>query len=482
MKIDPVLLAQMRAMKVDRPPMPFGLPVLPPGVVPEKARLAMDAAQAPTMSYLNRALAGMGFLGYPFLSELTQRAEYRNPTQRIAFEMTRKWIRLKSESGQKKDAEIKILNQRMREHKVRGWFRQAAIHDGQFGRGQLYVKIKGARRTQRELASPLLESRYKIPRGSLQGFKAIEPIVTFPYDYNSSDPLSDSYYAPRSWYVMGQLVHDSRLLTFNSHPVPDLLKPAYNFGGISMSQLIMETVDNWLSTRQNVNRMIQGYSTSGIKTKMSDVLSGQNDGNDLLDRADFFSLARENFGLLLLDKNEEEFFQFNAPISGLDKLQAQALEHIASVSQLPLIILTGIAPSGLNASSDGEIRIFYDLIHDMQETMFRENLEKVIRLEQLSEFGCIDPDITFEFEPLWQPDAEKLGRIRKADSDSAVELIAAGVISAQEERARLAKDPNSGYDGLDVDDDVPKPPDALVQGKDPLLAKVEGLTKPMGAV
>lgn len=481
MRIDPGFLAKLRALEVLRPERAWGLPDLPKGVMPEKARLAMDAANEPMFAYLNQAFAGMGFLGYPFLSELTQRAAYRNATQRVAFEMVRKWIRLKSESGQKKDAEIKILTQRMKEHKIRGWFRMAAIHDGFFGRGQLYVKIKGARRSARELASPLLESRYKIPLGSFQGLKVVEPLYTFPFEYNSSDPLADSFYAPRSWFVLGQRVHDSRMLTFISQPVPDLLKPSYNFGGMSMSQLIMETVENWLSTRKNVNRMIQGYSVSGVKTKMADVLNGGN-GDALLDRADFFAAARDNFGMMLLDKDSEEFFQFNAPISGLDKLQAQALEHISSDSQLPLIILTGISPSGLNASSEGEIRVFYDLIADRQEILFRENLEKIIRLEQLSEFGCIDPDITFDFEPLWQPDAEKLGRIRKADADSAVEMIAAGVISAQEERARIAKDPNSGYDGLDVDDDIPAPPDALVQGKDPLLAKVEGLTKPMGAV
>lgn len=462
MNINPGVLARLQALRVARPGMQFSLPQMPPGVVPERVRLAMDEAQGPAFAYLNRAFAGMGFVGYPFLSELTQRAEYRNVTERVAYEMTRKWIRLKSASDQDKSAEIKVLDQMLKEFKVRDWFRQAAIHDGFFGRGQLYIKIKGARRTNRELASPLLESRFKISRGSFQGLKAVEPIVTFPYDYNSTDPLADSYYAPRSWYVMGQQVHDTRLLTFTSHPVPDLLKPAYNFGGISMSQLVMETVENWISTRQNVNRMINGYSTSGIRTKMSDVLNG-GDGTNLLDRADFFAQARDNFGLMLLDKENEEFFQFNAPISGLDKLQAQALEHISSASQLPLIILTGISPSGLNASSEGEIRVFYDLIHDRQEGIFRENLARVIRICQLSEFGTIDPDIIFDFEPLWQPDVEKLALIRKSDADAGVALISAGVISAEEHRSKMAKDPDSGYEGLDADDTpvLPDPAGAL---------------------
>ena len=481
MTIDAGFLARMKAMQVDRPAAPWRLPDLPPGVVPEKARLAMDATAEPMFAYLNRAFAGLGFLGYPFLGELMQRAEYRNVFQRVSFEMTRKWIQLKSASSQSKTEEMKIIEQRLKEFKVRSWFRLAANHDGAFGRGQLYIKMKGARATKRELASPLLESRYKIPLHSFQGLKIVEPIVTFPFEYNSSDPLADSYYAPRSWYVMGQQVHDSRMLTFISQPLPDLLKPAYNFGGMSMSQLCMETIENWLSTRQNVNRMIQGYSTSGIRTKMGDALTG-GDGEDLMNRADLFVAGRDNLGCLILDKDTEEFFQYNAPISGLDKLQAQSLEHISAVSQLPLIILTGISPSGLNASSEGEIRVFYDLIHDRQESIFREPLEKIIRIIQLSEFGCIDPDVTFDFEPLWQADVEKLARMRKSDADAGVELIAAGVISAKEHREKMAKDPDSGYEGLDVDAELPEPDPNLVMGKDPLLAKTEGLEKPMGAV
>jgi hypothetical protein len=46
----------------------------------------------------------------------------------------------------------------------------------------------------------------------------------------------------------------------------------------------------------------------------------------------------------------------------------------------------------------------------------------------------------------------------------------------------MAKDPDSGYEGLDVDEELPEPDPNLVMGKDPLLAKTEGLEKPAGAV
>ena len=46
---------------------------------------------------------------------------------------------------------------------------------------------------------------------------------------------------------------------------------------------------------------------------------------------------------------------------------------MCSVSGQPLVKFTGITPNGLNASSDGEIRVFYDDIHAEQEAVFRDN-------------------------------------------------------------------------------------------------------------
>jgi hypothetical protein len=76
----------------------------------------------------------------------------------------------------------------------------------------------------------------------------------------------------------------------------------------------------------------------------------------------------------------------------------------------------------------------------------------------LSEFGEIDPNIGFEFEPLWQSNDNEMAAIRKLDADTGAVLIGAGVISPDEERARLANDPDSGYVGIEVND-VPADPE-----------------------
>lgn len=425
---------------------------LPPkmlsGVVPDHVKVAMDAEMDGVYMYASQMYGAtvQTFPGYPTLAHLTQIAEYRMLSEKTSQAMTRKWIKLHSKGDADKSAQISQIEDALKKFKVRELFTEAAIHDGFFGRAQLFIDLGEQEGSGLEIA--LFEDPALL-KGKLRKFKLVEAMFTYPNSYSASNPLRDDYFNPSSWFVMGQRVHSTRLLTFVGRPLPDILKPAYNFGGMSMSQLAMPYVNNWLKTRDSVNRLISNYSTSGIKTNMGAVLAGE-PGDDLLARAQLYAEMRDNQGMMLLDFDTEEFFQYNTPLSTLDQLQAQAQEHMASVASMPLPILLGITPSGLNASAEGDIEIFYDHVRDMQERLFRANLEKVIKIIQLSEFGNIDEDIVFEFVSLWQQTEAELATNRKSDAEAASILVEIGAVTPEEVRQKLADDEYSGYNGLDM--------------------------------
>ena len=145
---------------------------------------------------------------------------------------------------------------------------------------------------------------------------------------------------------MGKELHASRLLTLISLPVSDLLKPAYNFGGISMIQMGKPYVENWLNTRQSVADLIKSFTIPVLAMNMSAILNGVMD-EQVYARIDLFNKQRSNRGAFLIDKEAEEFEFKSAPLGGLDALQQQSLEHLASVWRIPLVKLTGIQPERL---------------------------------------------------------------------------------------------------------------------------------------
>lgn len=427
-------------------------PSLPDGV--KTNGIAMDSS--PLGNFGADCFFGTGFIGYPRLAELAQISEYRSVSETTANEMTRQWIEIKSVGEEDNSDLIKQIEECYERLNVRDVFRKAIETDGLFGRGQILVQIKGHNET---LSNPLYLTEKTIAKGSLKDLVNIEPMWTTPAPYNAIDPTLPDFYKPKAWYVMAQEIHASRLFTLISRPVPDMLKPAYNFGGVSMTQLMMPYVERWLRTVDSVSDLLHSFSLSGIKTDMSAILSGSDDGDtNIMLRAELYNRLRDNRGLMLLSKDEEEFFQFNTPLSGLDALLAQSQEQMAAPSHTPLVKLLGITPSGLNASTEGEIAVYYDYIRAMQENLLRDPLDKLLKLVQLHLFGKVNDNITFDFVPLQQMSETELSTIRKSDTDRDVAYIQAGVVSAEEVRGRLASEPDSGYNGIDVED-VPEMPD-----------------------
>lgn len=436
----------------------------PPGVIPSAKRAEALAMDSTPYDYVNTVYAGAHFKGYPYLALLSQYPEYRKMSETIAKMMTRKFVRVVSSGEGDQSERVTKMEDALKRFKVAEVFRKAAELDGFFGRGQIYIDVKTpggdyARDNPQELETPLIKAAAKIKKDALVGFTAVEPVWTYPSVYNSTNPLAPDYFRPSAWFVMGKTVHASRLMMFRSREVPDMLKAAYNFGGLSLSQLSEPYVNNWLRTRDSVSDMLHAFSVSGIKTNLAGILQGGG-GDEMFNRAQLFNDVRDNRGMFMLDKDSEEFFQFNTPLSGLDALQAQAQEQMASVSNIPLIYLLGITPSGLNATAEDEITVFAEFIRGMQESIFRDNLQTVFEVIQLSEFGDIDPDIGFEFEELTEMDLMEMATIRKTDADTDAVYIGAGVLDPDEVRERLAADETSSYHSLEVNRDIGPEDDA----------------------
>lgn len=463
---------------------PFRLHDPAPGVLPKGRRYAMDDFNGSlawaTQAYQASGLQGIAFLGYPFLAELSQRAEYYQGVSIIAEEMTRKWIEFTSVSeNDKQTKKIKELESASTDFGLQELYRDQTQQDCNFGRAQLFIDIKGVGYEGPELMTPLGEprsrlARRKVDKGALLGFRTIEATWSYPNRYNANNPLRPDWYKPDTWFVMAQQVHRTRLLTMIGRPVPDILKPVYMFGGLSVVQMMQPYVNNWLTMRQSVTDIARAFSIMVLSTNLGESLTPGGEG--LFQRAALFTRMRDNRGVMMVDKDSEDLKNVSAPLGTLDALQAQAQEHQASVLRIPLVKLLGIAPHGLNASSDGEIRTFYDTVHAAQERVVRPSLDKAIDFIQLHLWGEIDDDISYKFKPLWELDDAGRAAVQKTKADIHDVYMTAQVVSPLEVRTALAADPDSPYQGLEPDD-LPDPDDfpmsEIEDPSDPMTGRVD---------
>lgn len=411
-----------------------------------KPALAMDSVPFDDMAdYATNSSPwseGLGFMGYAYLAELWQRPEYRRISEIWAAESTRKWIKLKGDNPERLDK----LEALLREFGVREKFREAVELDGGFGRAHIFMDF-GDRKGER--GERIEHTPETVPVGGLKNLKVVEPYWCYPLQFNTMDPLADEFYAPNLWQVMGDTVHNTRMLTFVGRELPDMLKPVYMFGGLSLSQMAKPYIDNFIRNRTSVANLLYSFSTMVLSTNMSVMLSPEG-AQELIKRIQTYVFAKDNGGLMVVDKETEELTNVSAPISGVDKLLAQAQEFISSVVGIPLVVLLGVTPSGLNASSEGELKAFYAHIKGYQEKALQAPLSTVLRVLQLHLDGKIDDGITFEFIDLWELDDEAKARVRQTNMTVDTGYIQAGVLDPEDVRERLKQEEGGLYFGVEL--------------------------------
>lgn len=447
----------------------------PKGVLPGKLtgkRIAMDAGFDSGAAFNNGLLAninsafneGYAFPGFTVLANWSQIPEFRRPAEIFAREMTRKWIKFQAVGDSDKSEKIKAIDAEFKRLNVQAVFRKAIEQDGFFGRSQIFIDVglESDDIDPEELRTDLVEEPEKIGKGALKRLANIEPIWSYPNRYNADDPLDKTFYKPTSWFVMGKEIHSSRLITIITRPLPDILKPAYAFAGLSLLQMMKPYVDNWLRTRQSVSDLVHSFTVWVLATDFGSLLNAGG-AEQLYNRAALFNAARDNHGLNMIEKEKEDFSNVSANIAGLDKLQAQAQEQMCSPSGLPVVYLTGITPAGLNPSSQGEIEVFQDTISANQE-IYTPALSKILNIVQLSLFGEIDPDIGFTWNQLKVVTQKELADIRKTEAETDIAHLDAGILSQEEVRKKLANEEESPYSGIDLNA-VIDPPEA--PGKEP---------------
>ena len=293
------------------------------------------------------------------------------------------------------------------------------MHDGYFGGAYLHRHRREQNRD--ELKSNLgfgarsMTTALKMPGCQILNLLPREPFWVQAHDYNTNDPLASDWYEPQTWNVVSKVVHKSRLLTLISSPVSDMLKPAYAFGGIPLIQKAKPYVDNFLQMRQNAQDYTRSLSMYVLASNMPSLLGGNANDPSILNRAEAAARFRSAKNMMLIDKETEEVSSVSLAVAGIDRLVAQAQEHISAVSRIPLVKWMGLSPSGLNASSEGEIRVYYDLIHAEQEFLLRTPIQYVLDLIQIELFGDVDSDITFEFVELYEMTELEKAQKRQVD-------------------------------------------------------------------
>lgn len=423
------------------------------GLVDARGR-ALDAAGTWCCDVLDfmrgQDAGGRGFIGYAACANLAQDGLMRLGVETLADEMTRKWGHIAGACEQD-TARLDEAMQRLRVRRVMG---NAASDAGYFGVG--YVFLDTGEREEEELMTPLFASPAKLGRQGILRLTRLDPVLLSPGEYNASDPLSRWYFRPRWWYVQGRRVHASRILRVVQHEPPFLLLPAYNFGGIPAVQLALDYLVHFTGTRESAARLLKKFSLTVFKSNLSALVYGAEGAEaDVMRRLKYFAANRDNDGVMLIDREDEDIVQINTPLSGVTEIVRQALEMLSAVFHQPVTKFLGISPGGMNATGEYDERNWYDYAGSQQESMLGPAMTTLLELVQAQVLGRVDHAVCWEWDPMWTPSDREQAETTKLNVDSAVQLVGSGIASPEQAAAVLGGDGDSMWAALAETDDLP---------------------------
>ena len=390
------------------------------------------------------------FIGYMALAELSQDGVIKAGVSLRSDEMTRRWIEF-NYKGEEGDDIINALEDSIDQFKIIKLFNEASQMCGYYGGCLAYIDVGNI--SDADLKLPLGADLETFKPNSIKGFKLIEPFYIAPARYNCDNPINKSYFVPQAWYVQGKEIHASRFLYFCENKPPTLLMPSYNFFGVPLAQTVIDSVMGFEQSSKAAARMLGKYACTVFKTDMNDVLSGGS-GSEVQKRIQYFATNRDNDGVMTIDKEAEDIVLSQHALGGVTDIVRQQMEIVASMFGEPAVKMWGISPGGFNATGESDMQAHYDHINAVQERIFREPLEYLIKLLQLNMGRPEDANLDFEFISLDDDDVKLQAEINKLKADTMSELFDRGIISGEEIRHVIANDPDSGFDDIDEEEEL----------------------------
>lgn len=322
----------------------------------------------------------------------------------------------------KKEKIIGEIEELLEKFNFKNTLREASIKALTFGGCFIYIDTN-----DNEINKPLYYNHKTLSvKDKIVGFRVIEPWLIAPLQVNTSDPIKENYMKPESWAasITGS-IHGSRIIPLTFYPSMDMLKPMYNYLGISMTQFMKDHVKCAETIRQSLADMFLRFRLIAIKTNLAKV-----DPQEAVDRVKVINQQANNLGGLILAE-DEDLVETATSLSGLEGIQAQAFENMVISSRLPAVKLLGISPSGFNSTGDFDLQNYYDEVMGYQNVILKPIVEKIIEIFKLS-LSETENIFLFEFNPLEKMTLEKEAEMTDKKIQGYLSLLSSGILTEEQ--------------------------------------------------
>lgn len=402
-----------------------------------------------------------GFIGHQACALIAQQWLVDKACTMKGQDAVRNGFQITINDGSEIDAEIiQNIEKRNKHYKLKNHLKQADKFNNVFGiRHILFVVESNDPDYYEKPFNP-----DGIRPGAYKGMSQIEPYWITPLlDGNAvSRPDNLYFYEPTFWQVSGRKIHRSHFVILRGPEVSDILKPSYIYGGLPLTQRIMERV---YAAERTANEAPELAMTKRLTVRKLDLAKALSNEDDFTQALNFQAEVRNNYGFLAAGL-EEDVTQLETTLTDLDVTIMTQYQIVSAVANIPATKLLGTSPKGFNATGNHEIETYHEELESIQENNLTTIVERhnicMMRSDIIPQYNIGPVDLDIQWNPINVPTAKEQAEVNQLKSQTDLQLVNSGAIDAYEVRDRIIADKESGYNGiesLDRPDDELLPPE-----------------------
>lgn len=281
--------------------------------------------------------------------------------------------------------------------------------------------------------------------GCYRGMKQIDPQWMTPElsSKNLLDPSDPEFFDPSFWVIGNRRYHKSHFHFFVPHPVPDLLKPSYRYGGVPVPQRIYERV---YAAERTANEAPQLAMTKRLNTFQA---AEGADLSKVMANMEEFAEIRNNYGVMVHGMGEA-VSQFDTALGDFDALLMSQYQLVAAAANVPATKLLGTTPKGFNSTGEYEESVYREELESIQTNDLTPLLERHYKMAARSARIELPDDLHIQWAPLDSPTAKEWADINHVKAQTDKLYFDMQAIDGIDVRERLREDKESDYYGLAV--------------------------------
>lgn len=275
-----------------------------------------------------------------------------------------------------------------------------------------------------------------IKPGSYEGFAVVDPVwLTNEFDQEScEDPLSCHYYEPTWVRTNNQKIHRSWYIRVVNTEVPDILKPTYYFGGLSLCQMLYERV--WCADKLANEAPLLAMTKRLLIAdgNLEQMIQDPRHANLFFRAINYF---RDNWSIFV-KKPSSNVTQLDTALTDLAPLTMTEYQLAASIAQIPVTKLLKNVPTGLQSTGDYEWDDYAQGLIGIQTKDYEPLLKRHYELYLRSMYpDRKDLEVTIVWNPIDVPKNNEIISMASTAIQGTTNLIANKVVTVSEARQML---------------------------------------------